>query len=114
MNKQADVSAYLKQLALERIGGIPIDAFQVYTDGSRDDYYRSSSGIYIKSQDHILKIQTVARFFADARALKCAQTVLLLHPRVPRAHQAGSSRRFHAGAGLSESVRCHGPGLALC
>ncbi|GFY29384.1 RNase H domain-containing protein [Trichonephila clavipes] len=29
----------------------------VYTDGSRDDYYRSGSGIYIKSQDHILKIQ---------------------------------------------------------
>ncbi|GFW08191.1 RNase H domain-containing protein [Trichonephila clavipes] len=29
----------------------------VYTDGSRDDYYRSGSGIYIKSQDHILRIQ---------------------------------------------------------
>ncbi|GFV01763.1 RNase H domain-containing protein [Trichonephila clavipes] len=29
----------------------------VYTDGSRDDYYRSCSGIYIKSQDHNLRIQ---------------------------------------------------------
>ncbi|GFW02368.1 RNase H domain-containing protein [Trichonephila clavipes] len=29
----------------------------VYTDGSRDDYYRSGSGIYIKFQDHILRIQ---------------------------------------------------------
>ncbi|GFT08166.1 uncharacterized protein TNCV_3481191 [Trichonephila clavipes] len=29
----------------------------VYTDGSRDDNYRSGSGIYIKSQDHILRIQ---------------------------------------------------------
>ncbi|GFW25253.1 RNase H domain-containing protein [Trichonephila clavipes] len=45
------------QLALERIGDIPIDAVQVYTDGSRDDYYRSGSGIYIKSQDHFLRIQ---------------------------------------------------------
>ncbi|GFS92500.1 hypothetical protein TNCV_1159861 [Trichonephila clavipes] len=35
------------------------------------------------------------------------------HPRMPRAHQAGFSRRFLAGVGLSESVRCHGPGLAL-
>ncbi|GFW78700.1 hypothetical protein TNCV_4261231 [Trichonephila clavipes] len=34
-------------------------------------------------------------------------------PRVPRAHQAGFSRRSLAGVGLSESVRCHGPGLAL-
>ncbi|GFS54359.1 RNase H domain-containing protein [Trichonephila clavipes] len=56
VNKQADLPAYLKQLALERVGGIPIDAIQVYTDGSRDDYYRSGSGIYIKSQDHILRI----------------------------------------------------------
>ncbi|GFS66219.1 uncharacterized protein TNCV_3855541 [Trichonephila clavipes] len=69
VNKQADLPAYLKQLALERIGDIPIDAVQFYTNGSRDDYYRSGSGIYIKSQDHILKnpedkIQTVARFFA--------------------------------------------------
>ncbi|GFS54941.1 uncharacterized protein TNCV_3576461 [Trichonephila clavipes] len=56
-NYQADLPAYLKQLALERIGDISIDAVQVYTDGNRDDYYRSGSGIYIKSQDHILRIQ---------------------------------------------------------
>ncbi|GFS74991.1 RNase H domain-containing protein [Trichonephila clavipes] len=57
VNKQADLPAYLKQLALERIGDIPIDAIQVFTDVSRDDNYRSGSGIYIKSQDHILRIQ---------------------------------------------------------
>ncbi|GFX28358.1 hypothetical protein TNCV_596711 [Trichonephila clavipes] len=34
------------------------------------------------------------------------------HPRVPRTHQAGLIRSL-AGVGLSESVRCHGPGLAL-
>ncbi|GFV98637.1 uncharacterized protein TNCV_1453231 [Trichonephila clavipes] len=57
VNKQADLPAYLKQLPLERIGDIPIDAVQANTDGSRDDYYRSGSGIYIKSQDHFLRIQ---------------------------------------------------------
>ncbi|GFX94004.1 uncharacterized protein TNCV_3413661 [Trichonephila clavipes] len=57
VNKHADLLAYLKQLALERIGDIPVDDVQVYTDGSRDDNYRSGSGIYIKSQDHILRIQ---------------------------------------------------------
>ncbi|GFT62003.1 uncharacterized protein TNCV_3811791 [Trichonephila clavipes] len=57
VDKQTDLLAYLKQLALERIGDIPIDAVKVYTDGSRDDYYRSDSRIYIKSQDHNLRIQ---------------------------------------------------------
>ncbi|GFV11900.1 uncharacterized protein TNCV_1217751 [Trichonephila clavipes] len=56
VNKQTDLPAYLKQLTLERIEYIPIDAVQVYLDGSRDDYYQSGS-IYIKSQDHILRIQ---------------------------------------------------------
>ncbi|GFU75458.1 HTH_Tnp_Tc3_2 domain-containing protein [Trichonephila clavipes] len=32
---------------------------------------------------------------------------------MPRAHQAGFSRRSLAGIGFFESVRCHGPGLAL-
>ncbi|GFT18126.1 uncharacterized protein TNCV_182941 [Trichonephila clavipes] len=57
VNKQADLPTYVKQLALERIGDIPIDAVQVYTDGSKDNNYRSGRGIYIKSQDHILRIQ---------------------------------------------------------
>ncbi|GFW02293.1 uncharacterized protein TNCV_2384161 [Trichonephila clavipes] len=57
VNKQTDLPACLKQLALERIGDIPTNVVQVYTDGNRDDYYRSCSGIYIKSHDHILRIQ---------------------------------------------------------
>ncbi|GFT10485.1 RNase H domain-containing protein [Trichonephila clavipes] len=58
VNKQADLPAYLKQLALGRIADIPTDVVQVYADGSRDDFYRSgSSRIYIKSQDHTLRIQ---------------------------------------------------------
>ncbi|GFU81098.1 uncharacterized protein TNCV_1117501 [Trichonephila clavipes] len=57
VNKQEYLPAYLKQLVLERIGDIPINAVQVFKDDSRDDKYRSGSGIYIKSQDHILRIQ---------------------------------------------------------
>ncbi|GFV79460.1 hypothetical protein TNCV_279161 [Trichonephila clavipes] len=81
----------------------------VYTDGSKDDYYRSGSGIYIKSQDHILRIQ---RRNSDScsvfrTGLACS------HPPMSRAHQAGFSRRSLGGVGFFESVRCHGPGLAL-
>ncbi|GFW79055.1 uncharacterized protein TNCV_214871 [Trichonephila clavipes] len=57
VNKQTDLSACLKLLALERIVNIPIAVVHVYTEGSRYDYYQSGSGIYIKSQDHILRIQ---------------------------------------------------------
>lgn len=57
VNKQTDIPAYLKQVALERIGEIPNDATQVYTDGSRDEYNRSGSGIYIKSSNYDLRIQ---------------------------------------------------------
>ncbi|GFY23666.1 hypothetical protein TNCV_2788991 [Trichonephila clavipes] len=35
------------------------------------------------------------------------------HPRMPRAHQAGFSRRSLAGVGFFETVRHHGPGLEL-
>ncbi|GFY11378.1 uncharacterized protein TNCV_3182241 [Trichonephila clavipes] len=44
--KPTELPACLKQLALERIRDILIEAVQVYTDGSRDDYYRSGNGIY--------------------------------------------------------------------
>ncbi|GFV46308.1 hypothetical protein TNCV_3231971 [Trichonephila clavipes] len=35
------------------------------------------------------------------------------HPRMTRALQAGFTRRSPAGVGFFESIRCHGPGLAL-
>ncbi|GFW20125.1 hypothetical protein TNCV_2320661 [Trichonephila clavipes] len=69
----------------------------------------STSTTEINMQDHILRIE---RRNPDGYSVfrtghSCS------HPRVPRAHQAGFSRRSLAGVGLSESVRCHGPGLAL-
>ncbi|GFX22356.1 hypothetical protein TNCV_1815571 [Trichonephila clavipes] len=93
--------------AIFLVGDIPIDAVQVYTDGSRDYYYRSDSGIYIKSQDHILRIQR--RNPGGCSVFRTGHTCS--HPRVPRAHQAGLSGRSLAGVGLSDSVRCYGLGL---
>ncbi|GBM03606.1 hypothetical protein AVEN_203177-1 [Araneus ventricosus] len=37
VNKQKDHPTYLRQLALEIINDIPVDAVKVYTDGSRND-----------------------------------------------------------------------------
>ncbi|GFW05696.1 uncharacterized protein TNCV_3407621 [Trichonephila clavipes] len=84
VNKQTDIPAYLKQLALERIEDIPIAAVQVYTDSSRDDYYRSGSGIYMKSQDHILRIQKrnpdgCSVFRSELIAMSLMRPLVLLH-----------------------------------
>ncbi|GFW56720.1 uncharacterized protein TNCV_4068001 [Trichonephila clavipes] len=72
-----------KQAALERIEDIPIDAVQVYTDSSRDDYYRPGSGIYIKLQDHIISIQRrnpdgCSVFHSELIAID-ERTLVLLH-----------------------------------
>ncbi|GFV34331.1 uncharacterized protein TNCV_4023461 [Trichonephila clavipes] len=77
VNKQADLPAYLKQLALEKIGDIPIDR--------SDDYYRSGSGIYIKSQDHILRIQMFQKSrrllgFSQRRFVEWAQNEIAVVP----------------------------------
>ncbi|GFX97675.1 hypothetical protein TNCV_3065621 [Trichonephila clavipes] len=49
----------------------------------------------------------------DQTLLRFRTCLACPHPRMPRAHQARSSRRSLAGVGLSESVRCREPGLAL-
>ncbi|GFY31212.1 gag-pol [Trichonephila clavipes] len=51
-NKTSDPPEFLKQLALEVISNIPDNALFIYTDGSRNEHSRSSSGIYIKSQNY--------------------------------------------------------------
>ncbi|GFY09688.1 hypothetical protein TNCV_381821 [Trichonephila clavipes] len=43
----------------------------------------------------------------------CSSELACLHPLMPRAHQAEFSRRSLAGVEFFESVRYHGPGLAL-
>ncbi|GFV74168.1 hypothetical protein TNCV_2848871 [Trichonephila clavipes] len=113
--------------------------FKVFTNGSRDDNYRSGSGIYIKTQDHILRIQRrnpdgcsvfrgslahgftrqdqtlLARFRSGhIKSMKLSEgrknfemcTNCSSEPGtcLSPAHQAGHSRRYLAGVGLSESV----------
>ncbi|GFU13165.1 uncharacterized protein TNCV_1445691 [Trichonephila clavipes] len=106
VNKQAGLPAYLKQLALERIDDIPIVAVQVYMDGNRDDYYRSGRGIYIKSQDHILRIQRRdpdgCSVFRNLEGNEIADTLA----------KAGACEVPKPSA-RCQSVRCNGPGLAL-
>ncbi|GBO44959.1 hypothetical protein AVEN_149317-1, partial [Araneus ventricosus] len=57
VNKQKDHPTYLRQLALEIINDIPVDAVKVYADGSRNDSDFTSSGVYIKTHNQELKIQ---------------------------------------------------------
>ncbi|GBL93784.1 hypothetical protein AVEN_166814-1 [Araneus ventricosus] len=57
VNKQKDHPTYLRQLALEIINDIPVDAVKVYTDGSRNDSDCTGSGIYITTHIQELKIQ---------------------------------------------------------
>ncbi|GFX17834.1 hypothetical protein TNCV_2292831 [Trichonephila clavipes] len=54
-------------------------------------------------------IQGVAEFKRQLQKASLACS----HPRMPRAQQAGFSRRFLAGVGFFETVRSHGSGLAL-
>ncbi|GBO19426.1 hypothetical protein AVEN_148983-1 [Araneus ventricosus] len=51
VNKQKDHLTYLRQLALEIINDIPVDAVKVYTDGSKNDGDCTGSGIYIKTHN---------------------------------------------------------------
>ncbi|GBM99919.1 hypothetical protein AVEN_248276-1 [Araneus ventricosus] len=57
VNKQKDHPTYLRQLALEIINNIPVDAVKVYTDGNRNDSDCTCSGIYITTHNQELKIQ---------------------------------------------------------
>ncbi|GBM44185.1 hypothetical protein AVEN_257124-1 [Araneus ventricosus] len=57
VNKQKDHPTYLRQLALEIVNDIPVDAVKVYTDGSRNDSVCTGSGIYITTHNQELKIQ---------------------------------------------------------
>ncbi|GBM37152.1 hypothetical protein AVEN_205592-1 [Araneus ventricosus] len=57
VNKQKDHPTYLRQLALEIINDIPVDAVKVCTDGSRNDSDCTGSAIYVKTHNQEIKIQ---------------------------------------------------------
>ncbi|GBM91543.1 hypothetical protein AVEN_83470-1 [Araneus ventricosus] len=64
VNKQKDHPTYLRQLALEIINDIPVDAVK-YTDGIRNDSDCTGSGIYIKTHNQELKIQRRNPYFCS-------------------------------------------------
>ena len=49
VSKSSDIPTYLRQIALELINTISKEATIIYTDGSRNAYSRSGSGVYFKS-----------------------------------------------------------------
>ncbi|GFX91992.1 hypothetical protein TNCV_5004561 [Trichonephila clavipes] len=48
VNKMSDHPELLKQLTLEVIDGIPLDAAKIYTDGSMGETNTTSSGVLIE------------------------------------------------------------------
>ncbi|GFY10779.1 RNase H domain-containing protein [Trichonephila clavipes] len=54
--KQKELPCYLKQLALDRINNVPMDAVHMYTDGSKLDSDCYGSGIYISLRCQEIKI----------------------------------------------------------
>ena len=56
INKQKNLSAILKQAAHKRMFDIPMDAVQVFTDGSKNDDNCTGNGKYVKSHKQEIKI----------------------------------------------------------
>ncbi|GFU82651.1 uncharacterized protein TNCV_2306951 [Trichonephila clavipes] len=57
VNKMSDHPELLKQLALEVIAGIPLDAAKIYTDGSKGETSTTGSGVLIELPGHVIKFQ---------------------------------------------------------
>ncbi|GFW91552.1 RNase H domain-containing protein [Trichonephila clavipes] len=57
VNKMSDHPELLKQLALEVIAGIPLDAAKIYTDGSKGETNTTGSGVLIELPGRIIKLQ---------------------------------------------------------
>ncbi|GFX26713.1 transmembrane protein 161B [Trichonephila clavipes] len=57
VNKMSGYPELLKQLALEVIDGIPLDALKIYTDGSKRKTNTTGSGVLMELPGRIIKIQ---------------------------------------------------------
>ncbi|GFV53102.1 uncharacterized protein TNCV_4015151 [Trichonephila clavipes] len=56
-NKMSDHPELLKQLALEVIDGIPLDAVKIYNGGSKGETNTTRSGVLIELPGRVIKIQ---------------------------------------------------------
>ncbi|GFV84072.1 hypothetical protein TNCV_3037341 [Trichonephila clavipes] len=82
----------------------------VSTHYGHQDFFPASVPVHLARLGEVPAQTDICRFGSSLCSMK---RYVCSHPRVPRAHQAGLSRCSLAGVGLSESVRCHGPGTAL-
>ncbi|GFT47046.1 uncharacterized protein TNCV_3747101 [Trichonephila clavipes] len=57
VNKMSEQPEPHKQLALEVINGIPLDATKIYTDGSKGETNITGSGVLIELPGHVIKFQ---------------------------------------------------------
>ncbi|GFX14656.1 RNase H domain-containing protein [Trichonephila clavipes] len=57
VNKMSDHPVLLKQLALEVIVGIPLDAAKIYTDGSKGETNTTGSRVLIELPGRVIKFQ---------------------------------------------------------
>ncbi|GFT66435.1 RNase H domain-containing protein [Trichonephila clavipes] len=57
VNKMSNHPELLKQLALEVIDGIPLDAAKIYTDGSKGETNTTGSGVLIELPGRVIKFQ---------------------------------------------------------
>ncbi|GFY36034.1 uncharacterized protein TNCV_4844061 [Trichonephila clavipes] len=57
VNKMSGHPELLKQLALEVIDGISLDAVKCYTDGSKGETNTTGSGVIIELPGHVIKFQ---------------------------------------------------------
>ncbi|GFV33052.1 uncharacterized protein TNCV_3365041 [Trichonephila clavipes] len=57
VNKMSDHPELLKQLALEVIDEIPLDAAKIYTDGSKGETNTTGSGVLIELPGRVIKFQ---------------------------------------------------------
>ncbi|GFW12564.1 uncharacterized protein TNCV_818161 [Trichonephila clavipes] len=59
VSKMSDHLELLKQLALEVIAGIPLDAAKIYTDGSKGETNTTGSGVLIELTGRVIKLQKI-------------------------------------------------------
>ncbi|GFW95798.1 RNase H domain-containing protein [Trichonephila clavipes] len=53
----SDLPELLKQLALEVVDGIPLDAAKIYFDGSKGETNITDSGVLVELSDRVIKFQ---------------------------------------------------------
>ncbi|GFV87489.1 RNase H domain-containing protein [Trichonephila clavipes] len=81
VNKVSGHPELLKELTLEVIDGIPLDAAKIYTDGSKGETNTTGSGVLIELPGHVIKFQRrnsnhVSVFRTELIAIMCGLSII--------------------------------------